>query len=76
MARKKPKILARKKSLADLRCPLCEAGVEPSYKDTAMLSQILTPRGKILARKRTGVCAKHQRKIGKAVKQARGLMLL
>ena len=42
-----------------------------SFKDTVSLTRFLSPRGKILARSRSGVCARHQRMLSKAVKIAR-----
>jgi small subunit ribosomal protein S18 len=47
-----------------------------NYKDTQMLSSFVTREGKIRPRRQTGTCAKHQRSIARAVKQARHLALL
>jgi small subunit ribosomal protein S18 len=41
-----------------------------------MLREFLAERGKILPRRRTGTCAKHQRQLATAVKRARHLALL
>lgn len=46
------------------------------YKDTETLKRFLNPHGRIMAGKRTGVCAKHQRNLADAVKRARFLGLL
>jgi len=46
------------------------------YKDTETLKKFLNPHGRIIAAKRTGVCAKHQRALARAVKRARFLGLL
>lgn len=46
------------------------------YKDVEILKRFLNPNGKILNHKRTGVTAKNQRKLTKAVKYARFLGLL
>lgn len=46
------------------------------YKDTAMLRKYISERGKILPRRITGTCAKHQRALTTAVKRARHLALL
>ena len=46
------------------------------YKDVEMLKKYLNPHGRMLARKRTGMSAKMQRKIAEAVKRARFLALL
>lgn len=46
------------------------------YKNLALLQRFVTDRGKILSRRITGICAKDQRKVAAAVKQARFLGLL
>ncbi|MDP6527405.1 MAG: 30S ribosomal protein S18 [Candidatus Pacebacteria bacterium] len=46
------------------------------YKDTEILKRFLNPHGRILARKRTGLSAKHQRELEQAVKRARFMGLL
>ncbi|MDD7363666.1 MAG: 30S ribosomal protein S18, partial [Firmicutes bacterium] len=46
------------------------------YKDTQTLKHFISDRGKILPRRVTGACAKHQRKITTAVKRARQVALL
>jgi small subunit ribosomal protein S18 len=58
-------------------CPICEAGVrEIDYKDERRLSRFITERGKILPRRISGMCARHQRQVGTAIKRARYLALL
>ena len=46
------------------------------YKDTAKLRRYLSERGKILPRRITGTCAKHQRQLTVAIKRARHVALL
>ncbi|HEC30581.1 MAG TPA: 30S ribosomal protein S18 [Candidatus Yonathbacteria bacterium] len=46
------------------------------YKDTEALQKFLNPHARIIARKRTGICAKHQRQYSQAVKRARFMGLL
>ncbi len=46
------------------------------YKDVAKLKKFLTEKGKILPRRMTGVCAKHQRELAVAIKRARQMALL
>src|ERR1700757_1206294 len=46
------------------------------YKRADILSQFVQERGKILPRRMTGVCARHQRWLGEAIKRARNLALL
>lgn len=57
-------------------CPYCAAKTTPDYKDTAGLTKYITERGKLQGRARTGVCAKHQRKVEQAIKRARYVALL
>jgi len=46
------------------------------YKDPKALRPYLTERGKLLPRRMTGTCAKHQRELTTAVKRARNIALL
>ena len=46
------------------------------YKDVAKLRKFVTEKGKILPRRMTGVCSKHQRDLAKAIKRARVADLL
>ena len=46
------------------------------YKDINRLKKFTTERGKILPRRISGVCAKHQRKLTLAIKRARAIALL
>ncbi len=57
-------------------CPFCKGKTEPDYKDVDVLSKYLNDRAKIQGKSRTGICAKHQRRISVAVKRARHLALL
>ncbi|HEX7048708.1 MAG TPA: 30S ribosomal protein S18 [Longimicrobiales bacterium] len=58
-------------------CPLCESGIRlVNYKDEKTLSRFVTDQGKILPRRMTGMCARHQRQIGTAIKRARYLALM
>lgn len=48
-------------------CEFCENKIENiDYKDTATLKKYISERGKILPRRATGTCAKHQRKVTEA----------
>lgn len=69
------------KDLKDVKkkknCAFCNDKIEClDYKDTAKLKRFLSEAGKILPRRITGTCAKHQRVLSNAVKKAResGLM--
>lgn len=58
-------------------CSICESGMRfVDYKDERTLQRFTTERGKILPRRISGVCARHQRQIGTAIKRARYLALL
>ena len=46
------------------------------YKDIELLKRFISERGKILPRRISGVCAKHQRKLTVAIKRARAIALL
>ena len=46
------------------------------YKDTVKLRKYITERGKIMPRRMSGVCAKHQRELAIAIKRARTIALL
>ena len=58
-------------------CVFCgeENGVI-DYKDTAKLRKYVSERGKILPRRITGTCAKHQRELTTAIKRARHTALM
>ena len=58
-------------------CPMCESSIRNiDYKDERRLSRFVTERGKILPRRISGMCARHQRQVGTAIKRARYLALL
>ncbi|HEY9765310.1 MAG TPA: 30S ribosomal protein S18 [Chroococcales cyanobacterium] len=58
-------------------CNFCvEKTTTIDYKDTMRLRKFLTERGKILPRRVTGNCAKHQRALTDAIKRAREIALL
>ncbi len=58
-------------------CRFCVEGIEEiDYKDVNRLRNYISERGKILPRRMTGTCAKHQRQLARAIKRARILALL
>ena len=58
-------------------CSLCEDKVEVvDYKDPDLLDRYLTDRGKILPRRATGACSRHQKQLASAIKRARYLALI
>lgn len=46
------------------------------YKDIDIIKKFINPHGRILGKKKTGVCAKNQRKLANAIKLARFMALL
>ena len=58
-------------------CSFCVDKVEQiDYKDVAKLRRYITERGKILPRRISGNCAKHQRQVTVAIMRARNIALL
>lgn len=58
-------------------CAFCADKVEHiDYKDAPRLRKFVSERAKILPRRITGTCAKHQRQLTEAIKRARHIALL
>jgi len=58
-------------------CRFCAEKVEHiDYKDVKVLKNYITERGKILPRRMTGTCARHQRELMESIKRARNIALL
>ena len=58
-------------------CQFCVEKVQHiDYKDVMRLRRFTSERGKILPRRMTGTCAKHQRQLSTAIKRARQIALL
>ncbi|CAB1249834.1 MAG: 30S ribosomal protein S18 [Clostridiales bacterium] len=58
-------------------CSFCVDKVDSiDYKDVAKLRRFISERAKILPRRATGTCARHQRELTTAIKRARHLALL
>ncbi|MDR1047890.1 MAG: 30S ribosomal protein S18 [Treponema sp.] len=57
-------------------CKFCTQKLKIDYKDADTLRRFITERGKILPRRITGTCAKHQRALALAIKRARIIALL
>ena len=56
-------------------CYMC-TGKDINYKDVETLKRYTNDKGKILPRRFTGACAKHQRHIAEQIKRARAIALL
>jgi len=58
-------------------CGFCMAKIAYlDYKDVGRLRKYLTEKGKIISRRQTGLCARHQREITQAIKRARQMSLI
>ncbi len=58
-------------------CRFCaDSGLKIDYKDMRTLRYFVTERGKIIPRRISGNCAKHQRELTLAIKRARHIALL
>ena len=56
-------------------CQMC-AGKSVDYKDVMIINKYITEKGKIMPRRMTGACAKHQRHIAEQIKYARFMALV
>ncbi|MBN3038292.1 MAG: 30S ribosomal protein S18 [Candidatus Omnitrophica bacterium] len=76
----KPKKKRRPKRQFIIRKKVCSFCVEKAktidYKDIAKLTKFTTERGKMIPRRVSGVCAKHQRVLAMAIKRARFIALI
>jgi small subunit ribosomal protein S18 len=70
-SRSRPRSFFRKKV-----CKFCTGKYKMDYKDVQVLRRFTSDRGKILPRRITGTCAKHQRQLSRTIKRARVLALL
>jgi len=69
-----PRPMVRRKKKV---CIFCADKIEfIDYKDSAKLRKFISERGKILPRRISGTCAKHQRELNTAIKRARQVALL
>ncbi|MGH9325853.1 MAG: 30S ribosomal protein S18 [Terriglobia bacterium] len=58
-------------------CKFCDEKIDViDYKETRLLGQFISERGKILPRRLTGTCSPHQRLLTVAIKRARNIALL
>ncbi|HWR15854.1 MAG TPA: 30S ribosomal protein S18 [Terriglobales bacterium] len=71
-AREPRKYFRRKKV-----CKFCTEKIDAiDYKDFRLLGQFVAESGRIVPRRLSGVCTPHQRRLGRAIKQARNIALL
>lgn len=72
VVKKKRRVFHRRKI-----CRFCaDSNMLIDYKDVRTLKYFITERGKIIPRRITGSCSKHQRYLTRAIKQARTIALL
>jgi small subunit ribosomal protein S18 len=58
-------------------CPFCVAKMEQlDYKEVYRFKRFITDRGKIVPKRNSGMCAKHQRMLAEAIKRARYIGLV
>lgn len=71
--KKRENLLPRRKKY----CRFCKDNVKSiDYKDIRLLESFVKERGKVISRRASGNCARHQRRIAEAVKRARFLSLV
>ncbi|MBQ3181445.1 MAG: 30S ribosomal protein S18 [Clostridia bacterium] len=69
--------MVRNRKMKKKVCSFCQDKVDYiDYKDVAKLRRYVSERAKILPRRITGTCAKHQRQLTEAIKRARHIALL
>ena len=57
-------------------CKLCIDQIIIDFKQSDLLKKFMTERGRILPRRHSGNCAKHQRQLATAIKRARAMLLV
>lgn len=70
------RITLKRKDQLIVGCFFCKEKKDPNYKEYKELEKFLTDRAKIIGKKRTGLCSKHQRALSVSIKRARHLGLL
>lgn len=76
MAERKKQFKRRRIQAPPEVCYFCKEKKTPIYSDVTVLLRFTSERGKILARSRSGTCAKHQRRLTSSIKHARHLALI
>ncbi len=57
-------------------CRFCTETIEMDYKNVDLMSRFITDRKKIVPRRNSGLCARHQRQLASAIKRARFMALI
>jgi len=69
--------LKKKKPRRKKICRVCaNTDFKISYKDARTLSYFISDKGKIVSRRISGICSRHQRDLGRAIKRARNISLI
>jgi small subunit ribosomal protein S18 len=68
--------MPRREIIIKRDCKLCKDQIELDYKQPDLLKKFMTERGKILPRRISGNCARHQRQLATAIKRARTMLLV
>jgi small subunit ribosomal protein S18 len=67
----------KKKIFRPKKCRFCSNGTKDiDYKDVGRMNKYITEHGKIIGRRITGTCAKHQRQLATSIQRARMMALL
>ena len=67
---------AKREMIIKRDCKICEDQVSIDYKQPDLLKKFMTERGRIMPRRISGNCARHQRQLATAIKRARGMLLV
>lgn len=73
---KKDNILAAKRRGREKGCSFCKNKTVPNWQEYEKMKEYLSARSRIIGSQFSGTCARHQKKLVKAIKQARHLALL
>lgn len=77
MPQKNNRFSQKPQVVVDKACYFCQENLdEVDYKDAGLLRRFTSSYGKIAPRRRSGLCAKHQRKVAMGIKRARVMALL
>ena len=76
MPKPRRKTPVKRRAPKNLVCFYCENKIDPDYMEYETLKRFVSDRSRIVNRSRSGVCAKHQRRLAIAVKRARHLGLI
>ncbi len=73
--RERPRV-SKRDMIIKRDCKICKDQISIDFKQPDLLKKFMTERGKILSRRVSGNCARHQRQMATAIKRARGMLLV